>query len=88
MHHKGEIAVTVKGRRVERQRGVGGTQLRRVDRRGPTLHDTPAKRLTPGRLEVSARRIVHRLVPAPEGYFPKPLDREAFIEKVNEVLAD
>jgi CheY-like chemotaxis protein len=29
-----------------------------------------------------------RLVPAPEGYFPKPLDREAFIEKVNEVLAD
>ncbi len=29
-----------------------------------------------------------RLVPAPEGYFPKPLDREAFIQKVNEVLAE
>ena len=29
-----------------------------------------------------------RLVPAPEGYFPKPIDREAFIKAVNEVLAD
>lgn len=29
-----------------------------------------------------------RLVPAPEAFFPKPLDREAFIEKVKEVLAE
>lgn len=27
-----------------------------------------------------------RLVPAPEGYFPKPIDRDAFIKAVNEVL--
>lgn len=29
-----------------------------------------------------------RLVPAPEGYFPKPIDRESFIRKVKEVLGD
>jgi len=28
-----------------------------------------------------------RLVPAPEAYFPKPIDREAFIEAVNGLLA-
>jgi len=28
-----------------------------------------------------------RLVPAPEGYFPKPIDREAFIKAVKEQLA-
>jgi len=29
-----------------------------------------------------------RLVPAPEGYFPKPIDRDAFISTVRELLAD
>ena len=29
-----------------------------------------------------------RLVPAPEGYFPKPIDRDAFISTVKELLAD
>jgi len=29
-----------------------------------------------------------RLVPAPEGYFPKPIDRDAFIEAVKKQLAD
>ena len=29
-----------------------------------------------------------RLVPPPEGFFPKPIDREEFIAKVNEQLAD
>ena len=28
------------------------------------------------------------LVPAPEGYFPKPIDRDAFISAVKELLAD
>jgi len=28
-----------------------------------------------------------RLVPAPEGFFPKPIDREAFIAAVKELLA-
>jgi CheY-like chemotaxis protein len=28
------------------------------------------------------------LVPAPEGYFPKPIEREEFVKAVNEVLAD
>ena len=28
-----------------------------------------------------------RLVPAPEAFFPKPIDREAFIEAVNGLLA-
>ncbi|MGD2120452.1 MAG: response regulator [Gemmatimonadota bacterium] len=29
-----------------------------------------------------------RLVPAPEAFFPKPIDREAFIEAVKGLLAD
>ena len=28
------------------------------------------------------------LVPAPEAYFPKPIDREAFVEAVRELLAE
>lgn len=28
------------------------------------------------------------LVPAPEGYFPKPIEREDFVKAVNELLAD
>ena len=28
-----------------------------------------------------------RLVPPPEGYFPKPIDREAFLEEVKRLLA-
>jgi len=28
-----------------------------------------------------------RLVPAPEAFFPKPIDREAFVEAVKELLA-
>ena len=28
------------------------------------------------------------LVPAPEAYFPKPIDREAFVEAVKELLAE
>ncbi len=28
------------------------------------------------------------LVPAPEGYFPKPIDREAFVKSVKETLGD
>ena len=27
------------------------------------------------------------LVPAPEGFFPKPIDREAFVKAVNGLLA-
>ena len=27
------------------------------------------------------------LVPAPEGYFPKPIEREAFIEAINTAMA-
>ncbi len=29
-----------------------------------------------------------RLVPAPEGYFPKPIEREAFVAAVKELLAN
>jgi hypothetical protein len=29
-----------------------------------------------------------RLVPAPEGFFPKPIDREEFLEAVRRLLGD
>lgn len=71
---------------------ASGTRFYKELKTDPELQDTPVFIITGvtglGGDQHAYEQFIsnRRLVPAPEGYFPKPLDREAFIEKVKEVL--
>ncbi|MFO8173235.1 MAG: response regulator [Gemmatimonadota bacterium] len=71
---------------------ASGTRFYKELKTDPDLQDTPVFIITGvtglGGDQHAYEQFIsnRRLVPAPEGYFPKPLDREAFIEKVKEVL--
>lgn len=73
---------------------ASGTRFYKELKTDPDLKSTPVFIITGvtglgGDQHAYEQFISHRrLVPAPDGYFPKPLDREAFIEKVKEVLGD
>ena len=72
---------------------ASGTRFYKELKTDPELSDTPVFIVTGvtglgGDPYAYEKFISHRrLVPVPEGYFPKPIDRDAFIEAVKEQLA-
>jgi len=73
---------------------ASGTRFYVELRKDPELSSTPVFIVTAvtgfgGDKYGYEKFISHRrLVPPPEAFFPKPIDREEFIAKVNEQLAD
>lgn len=71
---------------------ASGTRFYKELKTDPDLRETPVFIVTAvtglGGDQHAYEQFIsnRRLVPAPEGYFPKPLDREAFIQKVKEAL--
>ncbi len=72
---------------------ASGTRFYKELRTDPELKEIPVFIVTAvtglGGDEKAYEKFIsnRRLVPAPEGYFPKPLDRDAFVKAVKELLA-
>jgi CheY-like chemotaxis protein len=72
---------------------ASGTRFYKEVKTDPELAPTPIVIITAvtgfgGDKYAYERFISHRkLVPAPDGYFPKPIDREAFLAAVKKLLA-
>jgi CheY-like chemotaxis protein len=72
---------------------ASGTRFYKEVKTDPELAPTPIVIITAvtgfdGDRYAYEKFISHRsLVPAPEGYFPKPIDREAFLAAVKKLLA-
>ncbi len=72
---------------------ASGTRFYKELKTDPDLSDTPVFIVTAvtglGGDPFAYEKFIsnRRLVPAPEGYFPKPIDRDAFIEAVKNQLA-
>lgn len=72
---------------------ASGTRFYKEVKTDPELAPTPIVIITAvtgfgGDKYAYERFISHRkLVPAPEGYFPKPIDREAFLAAVKKLLS-
>ena len=73
---------------------VSGTRFYKELKTDPELKDIPVFIVT-GVTGMGGDKFAYKnflsnrsLVPAPEGYFPKPIDREEFIKAIREVLGE
>ena len=73
---------------------ASGTRFYKEMRTDPELVDIPVIIVTAvtglGGDKHAYERFIsnRRLVPAPEGFFPKPIDREEFLEAIGELLGE